>query len=179
VRSAAIASSFRPEVVKPEVYARSTRRPRSSFQIAVVMKIRPGFTLTPAKNRRISHRHGSQGALRRASPAAKFLSKGKLEKFTFSKIPLNVYQDTVTLRMPFRRSRTPSWRTTHPLKLRYQACSTNFACPGHPYSRRNAEHGGLGSTQAAHAEILESNKLPHKRVCGCSSVVGRSMLRPY
>ena len=53
--------------------------------------------------------------------------KGKLETFTFSKKPLNVYQGTVILRLPVDALATAPLGEQHiPLKLRYQACSTEL-----------------------------------------------------
>src|SRR5581483_12000431 len=49
--------------------------------------------------------------------------RGKLETFSFSKTPLNVYQDTVKLLLPLTVG------AHAPLKLRYQACSTEVCLP--------------------------------------------------
>src|SRR5256886_13306453 len=91
------------EVVKPEIYASLDPAARgSSFQITVVMKIRPGFHVNAREK---SEDYLISTDLKSALPSG-FSSgevsypKGKLEKFAFSKIPLNVYQDTVILRMP-------------------------------------------------------------------------------
>ena len=91
------------DVVKPEIYVSLDPAARgSSFQIAVVMKIRSGFHVNAREK---SEDYLIATDLKAALPAG-FNSgevsypKGKLEKFTFSKIPLNVYQDTVILRMP-------------------------------------------------------------------------------
>src|SRR5437899_12283219 len=121
------------EVVKPEIYASLDPVGRgSSFQIAVVMKIRPGF--------HVNAREKSEEYLiatdLKAALSAGFNSgdvsypKGKLEKFAFSKIPLNVYQDTVILRMPVTALESAPLGEQHiPLKLRYQACSTELCLP--------------------------------------------------
>jgi Disulphide bond corrector protein DsbC len=121
------------EVVKPEVYVSLDPAGRgSSFQIAVVMKIRPGF--------HVNAREKSEDYLiatdLKAEPTAGFSSgdvsypKGKLEKFLFSKIPLNVYQDTVILRMPATTLASAPLGPQHiPLKLRYQACSAEICLP--------------------------------------------------
>ena len=56
--------------------------------------------------------------------------KGKLEKFAFSKIPLNVYQDTVILRLPITALESAPLGEQHvPMKLRYQACSNELCLP--------------------------------------------------
>ena len=121
------------EVVKPEIYVSLDPAGRgSSFQIAVVMKIRPGF--------HVNAREKSEDYLiatdLQAEPPAGFSGgdvsypKGKLEKFLFSKIPLNVYQDTVILRMPVTAlASAPLGPQRIPLKLRYQACSAEICLP--------------------------------------------------
>ncbi len=121
------------EVVKPEVYASLDPAGRgSSFQIAVVMKIRPGFHVNAREK---SEEYLIATDLKAALPAG-FSSgevsypRGKLEKFTFSKIPLNVYQGTVILRMPVTAlAEAPLGEQHIPLKLRYQACSTELCLP--------------------------------------------------
>ena len=91
------------DVVKPEVYASLDPAGRgSALQIAVVMKIRPGFHVNAREK---SEEYLIATDLKAELPAG-FNSgqvvypKGKLENFTFSKKPLNVYQDQVILRMP-------------------------------------------------------------------------------
>ena len=121
------------EVVKPGVYASLDPAGRgSSFQIAVVLKIRPGF--------HVNAREKSEDYLIATDLKAELPSgfssgevsypKGKLEKFAFSKIPLNVYQGTVILRMPVTALATAPLGEQHiPLKLRYQACSNELCLP--------------------------------------------------
>jgi len=121
------------DVVKPEIYASLEPVARgSSFQIAVVMKIRPGFHVNAREK---SEDYLIATDLKAALPAG-FTSgevsypKGKLEKFAFSKIPLNVYQDTVILRMPVTALASAPLGEQHiPLKLRYQACSNELCLP--------------------------------------------------
>jgi hypothetical protein len=121
------------EVVKPEIYASLDPAARgSSFQIAVVMKIRPGFHVNAREK---SEDYLIATDLKAAFPAGFNGSevsypKGKLEKFTFSKIPLNVYQGTVILRMPVTALESAPLGEQHiPLKLRYQACSAELCLP--------------------------------------------------
>ena len=121
------------EVVKPEVYASMEPAARSSsFQIAVVMNIRPGF--------HVNAREKSEEYLIATDLQAQLPSgltggevvypKGKLETFTFSKKPLNVYQGTVVLRLPVTTLASAPLGEQHiPLKLRYQACSTELCLP--------------------------------------------------
>ena len=121
------------DVVKPEVYASMEPAGRGSpFQIAVVMKIRPGF--------HVNAREKSEEYLIATDLKAELPSgfsggdvvypKGKLETFTFSKKPLNVYQGTVILRLPVNAlANAPTGEQHIPLKLRYQACSTELCLP--------------------------------------------------
>jgi hypothetical protein len=121
------------DVVKPEVYASFDPAGRGSlFQIAVVMKIRPGFHVNAREK---SEDYLIATDLQAELPAG-FNSrevvypKGKLETFTFSKKPLNVYQGTVILRLPVTALVNAPLGEQHiPLKLRYQACSTELCLP--------------------------------------------------
>ena len=121
------------DVVKPEVYASMEPAGRgSAFQIAVVMNIRPGFHVNAREK---SEEYLIATELKAQLPAG-FTSgdvvypKGKLETFTFSKKPLNVYQGTVILRLPVNALATAPLGEQHvPLKLRYQACSTELCLP--------------------------------------------------
>jgi DsbC/DsbD-like thiol-disulfide interchange protein len=121
------------DVVKPEIYASLDPAARgASFQIAVVMKIRPGFHVNAREK---SEEYLIATDLKAELPAG-FSSgevaypKGKLENFSFSKKPLNVYQDTVVLRMPVTAlANAPLGEQHIPLKLRYQACNTEICLP--------------------------------------------------
>lgn len=121
------------DVVKPEIYASLDPGARgSSFQVAVVMKIRPGFHVNAREK---SEDYLITTELKSELPAGfkageVIYPKGKLEKFAFSKIPLNVYQDTVTLFMPVTALASAPLGEQHiPLKLRYQACSSEICLP--------------------------------------------------
>ena len=121
------------EVVKPEIYASLEPAARgSSFQIAVLMKIRPGFHINAREK---SEDYLIATDLKAALPSGFSAGevsypKGKLEKFAFSKIPLNVYQDTVILRLPVTALADAPLGEQHiPLKLRYQACSSEICLP--------------------------------------------------
>ena len=136
---AALAAALRAQVpsgkdvVKPEVYPSLEPAARgSSFQLAVVMKIRPGFHVNAREK---SEEYLIATDLKANLPAG-FSSgevvypKGKLEKFTFSQKPLNVYQDTVILHMPVTAlAEAPLGEQHIALKLRYQACSTELCLP--------------------------------------------------
>jgi len=121
------------DVVKAEIYASLDPAGRgSSFQIAVVMKIRPGFHVNAREK---SEDYLIATDLKAALPAGfnggeVSYPKGKLEKFAFSKIPLNVYQDTVILRLPITALESAPLGEQHvPMKLRYQACSNELCLP--------------------------------------------------
>jgi DsbC/DsbD-like thiol-disulfide interchange protein len=121
------------DVVKPEVYASMEPAGRGGpFQIAVVMNIRPGY--------HVNAREKSEEYLIATDLKAQLPSgftagevvypKGKLETFTFSKKPLNVYQGKVILLLPVNTLATAPLGEQHiPLKLRYQACSTELCLP--------------------------------------------------
>ena len=121
------------DVVKPEIYSSLDPAARgTSFQIAVVMKIRPGFHVNAREK---SEEYLIATDLKAELPAGfsngeVAYPKGKLENFTFSKKPLNVYQDTVVLRLPVTALPNAPLGEQHlPLKLRYQACSSEICLP--------------------------------------------------
>jgi hypothetical protein len=121
------------DVVSPVVYASADPAARGApFQVAVVFKIRPGFHVN-AREKSADYLIATD--LRAEMPAGfkagdVVYPKGQLHTFTFSKTPLNVYQGTVTLRMPVTALSTApvGWQQI-PLKLRYQACSTEICLP--------------------------------------------------
>jgi thiol:disulfide interchange protein len=121
------------DVVSPSTFVSLDPVGRGSqFQVAVVAKIRAGF--------HINAREKSEDYLiatdLRADVPAGFQAgevsypKGALHSFTFSKKPLNVYEDTITLRLPVTALPNASLGSQHiPLKLKYQACSTEVCLP--------------------------------------------------
>ena len=148
------------EVVKPEILASLDPAGRgSSFQIAVVMKIRPGF--------HVNAREKSEEYLIATDLKAEFPAgfnggevvypKGKLENFSFSKKPLNVYQDTVVLRMPVTAlANAPLGEQHIALKLRYQACSSELCLPPVtiPLSATLNVAASAAESRPAHSEIF-------------------------
>jgi thiol:disulfide interchange protein DsbD len=121
------------DVVSPTAYASLDPVARSSsFQIAVVLKIRDGFHINA---RQPSADYLIATDLRADLPAgfkAGEISypKGELRKFSFSKAPLNVYENKVIIRMPVDALPDAQAGAAHiPLKLRYQACSTDACLP--------------------------------------------------
>ena len=148
------------DVVKPEIYASLDPVGRgSSFQIAVVMKIRPGFHVNAREK---SEDYLIATDLKAVLPAG-FNSgevsypKGKLENFSFSKTPLNVYQDTVILRLPVTAlASAPLGERQIPLKLRYQACSNELCLPPVTLTLAATLNVAASASAAkpAHAEIF-------------------------
>ena len=122
------------EVVAPSAYVSLEPVGRGgSFQLAVVLKIRPGFHINARKP---SAEYLIPTDLHANLPAG-FKSvgevcypKGELKTFAFSKTPLRVYQDKVVLRVPLAaQSDAPLGAQHIPLKLRYQACSNEVCLP--------------------------------------------------
>jgi len=104
-----------------------------AFQVAVVLKIRPGFHVNA---REVSEEYLIPTELRPDVPAGFKMSdviypKGTLQTFTFSKNKqLNVYTDTVTVRLPLTVLPDAPLGPQHlAMKLRYQACSTEICLP--------------------------------------------------
>ena len=121
------------DVVAPVAYASADPVVRgSSFQIAVVLKIRDGFHINA---RQPSAEYLIATDLRAELPAGFkggeiAYPKGELRKFSFSKTPLNVYENKVVIRMAVDApADAPSGAAHIPLKVRYQACSTDACLP--------------------------------------------------
>jgi hypothetical protein len=121
------------DVVSPSVYVSADPAARGvPFQLAVVFRIRPGFHVN-AREKSADYLIATDlgGELPAGFKAGDVVyPKGQLHTFTFSKTPLNVYQGTVTLRMPVTAMSTaPVGAQQILLKLRYQACSTEICLP--------------------------------------------------
>jgi thiol:disulfide interchange protein DsbD len=122
------------EVVSPTAYASFEPVARSTlFQIAVILKIRPGFHVN-ARAKSMDYLVATD--LRTGEVPAGFrpgevsYPKGELHAFAFSKTPLNVYQDKVILRLPITALPNAPLGAQHiPLKLRYQACNNEVCLP--------------------------------------------------
>ena len=121
------------DVVAPTIYVSLDPVGRgSAFQIAAVLKIRPGFHINAREK---SEDYLIATDLRSDAPPGFQLGevsypKGALHSFAFSKKPLNVYEDTITLRVPVTALPSVPLGTQHiPFKLRYQACSTEICLP--------------------------------------------------
>ena len=121
------------DVVSPSAYASLDPVARgSAFQLAVVLKIRPGFHINA---RQTSAEYLIATDLRPDVPAGfkpgdVAYPKGELHTFSFSKKPLNVYEDKVIIRMALSALPDAPLGAQHiPLKLRYQACSNEVCLP--------------------------------------------------
>jgi Disulphide bond corrector protein DsbC len=150
------------EVVSPEVYVSSEPAARGvPFELAVVFKIRPGF--------HVNAREKSEDYLIATDLRAEIPSgfkagpvsypKGELHTFTFAKKPLNVYQSTVTLRMPLAALPAAKVGSQQiPLKLRYQACSTEICLPPVTIDLQAPVNiaAARSAAKPAHAEIFQT-----------------------
>jgi hypothetical protein len=122
------------DVVAPEAYSSHDPVARGmAFQIAVVLKIRPGFHVNA---REVTEDYLIPTDLRAEIPSGFKLGavtypKGTLQTFTFSKNKkLNVYSGNVTILLPLTVLPTAPLGSQHiPMKLRYQACSTEICLP--------------------------------------------------
>ena len=122
------------DVVAPAAYASYEPVARGmAFQVAVVMKIRPGFHVNA---REVTFDYLIPTELRADVPAGfkpdnVIYPKGTLQTFAFSKDKkLNVYTDTVILRLPLTVLKEAPLGPQHlSMKLRYQACSTEICLP--------------------------------------------------
>jgi hypothetical protein len=122
------------DVVVPTVLASYEPVARGmAFQVAVVLKIRSGYHINA---REVSYEYLIPTDLRANVPAGfKFESviypKGTLQTFPFSKDKgLNVYTDTVILRLPLTVLKDAPLGPQHlAMKLRYQACDAEACFP--------------------------------------------------
>jgi Disulphide bond corrector protein DsbC len=121
-------------VVAPAAYASFDPVARgAAFQVAVVLKIRPGFHVNA---REVTEDYLIRTDLRAEVPAGfkagdVLYPKGTMQTFPFSKNkPLNVYTDSVTLYLPVTAlPNAPEGAQHLPMKLRYQACSAEICLP--------------------------------------------------
>jgi hypothetical protein len=146
------------DVVAPTAYVSLDPVGRgSAFQIAVILKIRPGFHINAREK---SEDYLIATDLRADAPAGFQLGdvsypKGALHTFTFSKKPLNVYEDTITLRLPVTALASAPLGAQHiPLRLRYQACSTEICLPPVTLSVDAALNVAASAGKPAHPEIF-------------------------
>lgn len=151
------------DVVAPSAYVSYEPVARGqSFQVAVVMKLRPGFHVNA---REVSFDYLIPTDLRAEVPAGFKMGdviypKGKLETFAFAKDkPLNVYTDTATLFLPLAVLPNAPLGPQHlAMKLRYQACSTEICLP--PVTKDVDATINVvtdrSAAKAAHAEVFSA-----------------------
>jgi len=121
------------DVLSPSAFASLDPVARGGvFQIAVVLKIREGFHIN-AREKSADYLIATD--LRTEAPAGFKVGqvtypKGELHTFSFSKTPLNVYEGKVIVHMEVTALPNAPLGTQHiPLKLRYQACSSEVCLP--------------------------------------------------
>jgi cytochrome c biogenesis DsbD-like protein len=147
------------EVVAPTAYASADPVARNvQFQLAVVLKIRPGFHIN-AREKSAAYLIATD--LKYELPAGftageVLYPKGRLHTFAFSKDkPLNVYEDTVTLKLPVTATGDAPLGEQHiALKVRYQACSNEVCLPPVTLPVTATVNVAAIGTKAAHAEIF-------------------------
>ena len=165
VRLVASQSVSGKDVLAPTAYASFDPVARGmDLEIAVVLKIKPGFHVNA---REVSADYLIPTELRAEVPAGfKFSNviypKGTLQNFAFAKNkPLNVYTDTVTIRLPLSVLPSAPLGPQHlAMKLRYQACSTELCLP--PVTKDLDATINVVAQQSAakpaNAEIFKQNK---------------------
>jgi len=147
------------EVVTTAAYASAEPAARNvPFQLAVVLKIRPGFHINAREK---SEAYLIATDLKFDLPAGftageVLYPKGTLRNFPFSKgKPLNVYEGTATLRLPLTASGTVSLGVQHiTLQLRYQACSDEVCLPPVSVSVESNVIVAASGARPANAEIF-------------------------
>jgi Disulphide bond corrector protein DsbC len=122
------------DVVAPTAYVSYDPVGRGmSFQVAVVLKIRPGFHVNA---RQVTEEYLIPTDLRAEVPAGFKVSdviypRGTMLTLAFAKDkPLNVYTDTVVVRLPLTVLANAPLGSQHvAMKLKYQACSQEVCLP--------------------------------------------------
>ena len=148
------------EVVSATAFASADPAARgASLQLAVVLKIRSGFHINArAKSADYLIATDLKAELPAGFKAGEVsYPKGETRTFSFSKTPLNVYQETVILRMPVTVLNTaPAGPSQIPLKLRYQACSHEICLPPVTVDMQAAVNVATPgeSAKSAHPEIF-------------------------
>jgi Disulphide bond corrector protein DsbC len=147
------------DVVKPATYASFEPVARGKkMELAVVMKIRDGYHVNA---RETTFDYLIPTDLKADAPTgfktgAVSYPKGTLHKFNFTKDkPLNVYTDTVVLRLPVSvGSNAPLGEQHIALKLRYQACSTDVCLPPATLPVDAVIHVSAKESNPSHAELF-------------------------
>jgi len=147
------------DVVKPAAYPSFDPAARGKqMEVAVVMKIRDGYHVNA---RETTFDYLIPTDLKAESPAgfklgAVVYPKGTLHNFNFTKDkPLNVYTDTVVLRLPVTVDAGAPLGEQHiALKLRYQACSTDVCLPPTTLPVDAVIHVSVQESRPNHPELF-------------------------
>jgi hypothetical protein len=147
------------DVVKPTAVPSLEPAARGQqMELAVVMKIRDGYHLNA---RETTFDYLIPTDLKAEAPAGFKLGvvaypKGKLHAFNFTRDqPLNVYTDTVVLRLPVSVEKSAPLGEQHLiLKLRYQACSTDVCLPPATLPVDAVIHVSERESHPNHAELF-------------------------
>jgi Thiol:disulfide interchange protein DsbD, N-terminal len=147
------------DVVKPAAYPSFAPVARGrEMEIAVVMKIRDGYHVNARKT---TFDYLIPTDLKADVPTgfktgAVSYPEGTLHKFNFTKDkPLNVYTDTVVLRLPVSVGANAPLGEQHiALKLRYQACSTDVCLPPTTLPVDAVIHVSAKESNPSHAELF-------------------------
>jgi len=150
------------EVVTPAAYASAEPAAQNvPFQLAVVLKVRPGFHINAREK---SEAYLIATDLKAELPAGftageVLYPKGMLRNFSFSKDkPLNVYEGTATLRLPLTASSAAPLGEQHlTLKLRYQACSDEVCLPPVTVPVDAVVTIAAADAKPAHAEVFAAH----------------------
>jgi len=147
------------DVVKPAAFPSLEPAARGKqMEVAVVMKIRDGYHVN-ARETTFDYLIPTDLKVEapagfRAGPVA--YPKGTLHKFSFAKDqPLNVYTDTVVLRLPVTVEKSAPLGEQHlALKLRYQACSTEVCLPPVTLPVDAVIHVSAAESHPSHADLF-------------------------
>ena len=147
------------DVVKPTAYPSFDPVARGKqMQIAVVMKIRDGYHVNA---RETTFDYLIPTDLKSDVPAGfkageAAYPKGTLLKFSFAKDqPLNVYTDTVVLRLPVSVDENAPLGEQHlAFKLRYQACNNEVCLPPVTLPVDAVIHVSSRESHPNHAELF-------------------------
>jgi hypothetical protein len=149
------------DIVKPSAFASLEPVARGkAMEIAVVMKIRDGYHVNA---RETTFDYLIPTDLKAAELPAGFKAgtvtypKGTLHKFNFTKDkPLNVYTDTVVLRLPMTVEASAPLGEQHlGLKLHYQACSTDVCLPPVTLPVDAVIHVSAQESHPSHSELFQ------------------------
>jgi DsbC/DsbD-like thiol-disulfide interchange protein len=149
------------DIVKPSAFASLEPVARGkTMEIAVVMKIRDGYHVN-ARETTFDYLIPTDLKATEVPTGLKAgtvtYPKGTLHKFNFTKDkPLNVYTDTVVLRLPVTVEASATLGDQHlALKLHYQACSTDVCLPPVTLPVDAVIHVSAQESHPSHAELFQ------------------------